>query len=194
MASTAAQLTALATDAQFRARIQSLLVQVAGQVYSENPQATASFPTLKRNGVGIDVRLADDSGYGNVTASGVFAAAAFFGPGTYATTGDVRLRHTAQINGRDSTNATDVILLDWGGTTDTLTVGQAGFDTVVHGKINLSPGANDIKWGKALVALGTTSLITLGKTGGSGPATVAQDSWMRVLDSTGAAFFVPVWK
>lgn len=155
---------------------------------------TASFPTLKRNGVGIDVRLADDSGYGNVTASGVFAAAAFFGPGTYATTGDVRLRHTAQINGRDSTNATDVILLDWGGTTDTLTVGQAGFDTVVHGKINLSPGANDIKWGKALVALGTTSLITLGKTGGSGPATVAQDSWMRVLDSTGAAFFVPVWK
>lgn len=42
MASTAAQLTALATDAQFRARIQSLLVQVAGQVYSENPQAISA--------------------------------------------------------------------------------------------------------------------------------------------------------
>jgi hypothetical protein len=26
------------------------------------------------------------------------------------------------------------------------------------------------------------------------PATAAQNSWMRVVDSTGAVFWVPVWK
>lgn len=37
MASTAAQLTALANDPQFRARVQSLLTQQAGVVYGEAP-------------------------------------------------------------------------------------------------------------------------------------------------------------
>ncbi len=52
----------------------------------------------------------------------------------------------------------------------------------------------DILWCTPLVTVGTTTLITLGKTGGSGPAVAAQNSWMRVLDNSGAAFFVPVWK
>ncbi len=52
----------------------------------------------------------------------------------------------------------------------------------------------DIFWSPPLVTLGTTTLVTLGKTGGSGPATVAQNSWLRVLDNTGSACFLPVWK
>ncbi len=52
----------------------------------------------------------------------------------------------------------------------------------------------DILWCTPLVTLGTTTLITLGKTGGSGPVTSAQNSWLRVLDNSGAACFIPVWK
>ena len=43
------------------------------------------------------------------------------------------------------------------------------------------------------VAVGATTLITLGKTGGSGPATAAQDSWIKVLVD-GVATFIPVWR
>ncbi len=57
----------------------------------------------------------------------------------------------------------------------------------------LSAGA-DIQWGKPLVALGGGLAPTLGTIGGTGPATAAQNSWMRGVDSTGAAFWVPVWK
>jgi hypothetical protein len=51
-----------------------------------------------------------------------------------------------------------------------------------------------LQYGLALITLGTTTLITLGKTGGSGPATAAQNSWMKMWDSAGNAFFIPVWK
>lgn len=46
----------------------------------------------------------------------------------------------------------------------------------------------------ALVALGGGSAPTLGTIGGSGPATAGQNSWLRMIDSTGAAFWVPAWK
>jgi hypothetical protein len=55
-------------------------------------------------------------------------------------------------------------------------------------------GAADIQWGVALVALGGGAVPTLGTIGGTGPAAAAQNTWMRVLDSTGAAFWVPAWK
>lgn len=55
-------------------------------------------------------------------------------------------------------------------------------------------GTPDIQWGKALVALGGGAAPTFGTIGGAGPATAAQNSWMRVVDSTGAAFWVPAWK
>jgi hypothetical protein len=45
MASTAAQLNALGNDAQFRARVQSLLVQQAAVVYAEAP----AIPDTRRN-------------------------------------------------------------------------------------------------------------------------------------------------
>ena len=52
----------------------------------------------------------------------------------------------------------------------------------------------DVRWGAALVALGGGAAPTLGTIGGSGPATAAQNTWMRIIDSTGAAFWVPAWK
>jgi hypothetical protein len=58
----------------------------------------------------------------------------------------------------------------------------------------LGDGTNDVIWGKALVALGGGAAPTLGTIGGSGPATAAQNSWMKVLDSSGNSFWVPAWK
>lgn len=60
-------------------------------------------------------------------------------------------------------------------------------------QLSLSFGV-DIKWGQALVALGGGSAPTLGTIGASGPATAGQNSWLRVIDSTGAAAWLPVWK
>lgn len=59
--------------------------------------------------------------------------------------------------------------------------------------LNVNSGG-DIKWGKALVALGGGAAPTVGTIGGSGPATAGQNSWMQVKDSTGANFWVPAWK
>jgi hypothetical protein len=64
-----------------------------------------------------------------------------------------------------------------------------GSDQVV-----LAADGGDILWGRALVATGAGGAATLGQVGGSGPATNAQNTWMRVLDSSGAAFWVPAWK
>ena len=55
-------------------------------------------------------------------------------------------------------------------------------------------GTADIQWGKALVAMGGGSSATLGTIGGSGPATSTQNTWMRVVDASGVAFWVPAWK
>ena len=60
--------------------------------------------------------------------------------------------------------------------------------------VTISPGGQDIRWGVPLVALGGGAAPTLGTIGGTGPATSAQNSWLRLVDSTGAVFWVPVWK
>ena len=44
----------------------------------------------------------------------------------------------------------------------------------------------------AKIAVGTTTTITLGKTGGSGPATAAQNSWLKITVG-GTAYFIPLW-
>jgi hypothetical protein len=62
------------------------------------------------------------------------------------------------------------------------------------GQLRLDPQNGDIRWDKALVALGGGAAATLGTIGGSGPSTAAQNSWERRLDSTGAVCWVPVWK
>lgn len=65
--------------------------------------------------------------------------------------------------------------------------------TTTSGDIVLNP-AGDIRWGKALVALGGGAAPTLGTIGGAGPTAAAQNSWVRALDSTGAAVWIPAWK
>lgn len=61
-------------------------------------------------------------------------------------------------------------------------------------QVHIAAAGGDIKWGRALVALGGGAAPTFGTIGGSGPATAAQNTWMRVIDSAGAAFWVPAWK
>lgn len=79
-------------------------------------------------------------------------------------------------------------------------VNAAGTDTVAiidldsANRVQLAAAGGDIRWGTALVALGGGAAPTLGTIGGSGPATAGQNTWMRVVDSSGAAFWVPAWK
>jgi len=47
--------------------------------------------------------------------------------------------------------------------------------------------------GYAVDALGVGAPATLGLTGGTGPATATQNAWMKVNDSTGTPFWVPIW-
>lgn len=72
---------------------------------------TSSFAALQRNGAGLNVRLADDSGYASLTAGSIFAAAAFFGPGTYATSGDWRAQSGFSFAYRNSANSANVLIL-----------------------------------------------------------------------------------
>jgi hypothetical protein len=61
-------------------------------------------------------------------------------------------------------------------------------------RVRLAANGEDIRWGRPLVALGGGAAPTLGTIGGSGPATAAQNSWVRMIDSAGAACWVPAWK
>lgn len=55
--------------------------------------------------------------------------------------------------------------------------------------------AQEIQYHKAIIAPGGGSNATMNTaTGGSGPATAQFNGWWRVIDSTGAACFIPVWK
>lgn len=69
--------------------------------------------------------------------SGYFGTALIVGTNP-STTGALRLPHLSQINGRDSTNTTNVIIADWGSTTDTLLLGQTGFDTQIGGRVRFT--------------------------------------------------------
>lgn len=54
--------------------------------------------------------------------------------------------------------------------------------------------AGDIKWHKAMVALGGGAAPTVGTIGGSGPAVAAQRGWLRLIESDGTASFLPLWR
>jgi len=159
--------------------------------------ATASFPMIRSSGTQVQFVLADGSAYGPVQAGefitntagggtgfGVFSTAVKIGTNP-AATGALRVANNQFANGRDSTNTVDYALIGINGSNQ-VAVGDAAVRHIING--------SDIQWGKALVALGGGAAPTLGTIGGSGPATAAQNTWMRVLDSTGAAFWVPAWK
>lgn len=58
----------------------------------------------------------------------------------------------------------------------------------------LAPAGQDLFIGVPLKALGGGAAPTFGTIGATGPSTAAQNSWLRLVDSTGASFFVPTWK
>ncbi len=94
--------------------------------------------------------------------------------------------HTLRVYG--TTTGPKYVTLKHDGTDATL-------DTAAtSGKLIIGGNASDIQIGKALVALGGGAAPTLGTIGGSGPATAAQNTWLQLKDSTGATFWVPVWK
>ena len=62
-------------------------------------------------------------------------------------------------------------------------------------QVVLNPGGvQDIRWGVALIGLGGGAAPTLGTIGGTGPTIAGQNSWMRVIDTAGEAFWLPAWK
>lgn len=95
-----------------------------------------------------------------------------------ATSGTISLANSSSIFGRNAANSGNIHIL--------------GLDSADH--VVLSNSGNDVQWGPALIALGGGAAPTLGTIGGSGPATAAQYRWMRLLDSGGVAFWIPVWK
>lgn len=102
-----------------------------------------------------------------------------------ASAGTVRIPNSGSLIKRNAANNADIsIIADLG--SDATQIGATTALTVLQG--------SEIRWGKALVALGGGAAPTFGTIGGSGPATAGQNSWMRVQDSTGAAFWVPAWK
>ena len=99
--------------------------------------------------------------------------------------GGIRLPNATYIGARKFDNTGDVQMMTLD-TNNAAQIGDPGFKTLLNG--------SDIQWGKALVALGGGAAPTVGTIGGSGPAVAAQNTWLRVLDSTGAACWLPVWK
>jgi hypothetical protein len=48
--------------------------------------------------------------------------------------------------------------------------------------------------GASAIALGGGAAPTLGNIGGAGPTAAAQSKWLKVVDATGATYFVPAWQ
>jgi hypothetical protein len=72
------------------------------------------------------------------------------------------------------------------------TLKAIGSDTDIS--INLTPkGAGVVNLNYATVALGGGAAPTVGTIGGSGPATAAQNSWLK-LQIAGTTSYVPVWR
>lgn len=116
---------------------------------------------------------------GSRWTSGFFSTAVVIGTNP-AAGGPVRIANAANIASRNAANSGDISI-----------IGVNSSDQVSLGGVG---GTADLQWTKALVSLGGGAAPTLGTIGGSGPSTAAQNSWMRAIDSTGAAFWVPVWK
>lgn len=128
---------------------------------------TSSFPALQRNGSGLNVRLADDSGYASLTAGSIFAAAAFSGPGTYATSGDWRAQSGFSFAYRNSANSANVLILS-SDSSDRALFGDPG------------NGVMGVLYGTRIGLGGTTSSFPSLKRSGTGVA-------VRLADDSGDA-------
>lgn len=148
----------------------------------------ATHPSLKHSATGVDFQThaTTATDYRWLGTGGAellrYAAAGYMLNGTTVTTG-------ASAGDYITKNATGLKVINNAGSGSYyLATGNTS------DQVYVDPNAKGVKFGLPLVTLGTTTLITLGKTGGSGPATAAQNSWCKFFDSGGAAFYVPVWK
>lgn len=118
---------------------------------------------------------------------GYFSSAVAVGTNP-AAAGGLRLPNNTALTARNQANGADLNIA-YVDTANAVNIGDGG-------QVNIAAGgaSTNIKWGKPLVALGAGGAATLGLTGGSGPTTTTQNSWMQVADSTGVVFWVPAWK
>jgi hypothetical protein len=112
---------------------------------------------------------------GLINNAGVWAIGTPENIGT-AAIGELVLGHAKAIRGSDSGGTGSLRLVEFN-----------------NGRVLLSGSGNEIQWGNAAVALGGGAAPTLGTIGGSGPATAAQNAWLKVRDASGNARFIPVW-
>lgn len=150
-----------------------------------------------------DILLEEDSNYGIICAGNYTAGAIRINSDQFlawSTNGAIKARYNSTTSAIEWQNGSTVrasINLSASPFIQCATFRNSSADvtlsTVTSGNVVLSP-AGDIRWNKPLVALGGGATATLGTIGGSGPTTAAQNSWLRVLDSTGAACWIPVWK
>lgn len=73
--------------------------------------------------------------------------------------------------------------------------GMSGYDLQFSGYNNvvLAP-TTDVQFKVPLVALGGGGTATLGTVGGAGPTNTAQNTWIKLIDTNGNPFWLPVWK
>lgn len=86
-------------------------------------------------------------------------------------------------------NAQHLTALDAAGTSALRILGINSGDRVV-----LSLDGSPIQFGVAATALGGGAAPTLGTIGGTGPATAAQNAWMKFFDDAGNAYWLPIWR
>lgn len=124
-------------------------------------------------------------GYG--TATGVTIVPAYVTIGANpANTGTIRLPSTTAIHWRNAANTGNIADIQTDAS-DRLILG----DTVNPIYLQAGAGTLDIRY--AVTALGGGAAPTVGTIGGSGPATAAQNSWLKILIN-GTASFLPVWR
>jgi len=153
-----------------------------------NPTAqlllTGSYtPSSSVDAAGIVLTSTLTPGAVNLNARGVLIQATFnkLGSGTHTIFAGVQVdAPTVGAGAATLTNAATVYI--------------TGAPTAATNNYALWVEGGDVRWGAPLVALGGGAAPTFGTIGGSGPATGAQNSWMRIIDSTGATFWVPAWK
>lgn len=138
---------------------------------------------LASGGVGVAPAWSAAPTVTSVAASSFLSVAA-----NPASAGALRLANLGLIYARNAANSGDIFIgcVDASNKIQIGDAGNAGFI--------INPGTGNIQWNKTFAGLGGGAPPTLGTIGGTGPTVAAQNSWLPMLDSTGAACWVPVWK
>lgn len=129
----------------------------------------------------------------------LFSASAISVGATPATAGAIRTANSVTYAGRNNGNTNNITAINVF-SDDKVYFGDAsiGEGTVIRApsskSVALDPSSNgNVDFAYPVVALGAGSNGTLGKVGGSGPATATQDSWLQIKVD-GTTSWVPIWR